>query len=229
MLPTLISLLATFTAHSAEPNAAPANAGSETGNRDTAWGIVMGGASSKSTAETMLRDYQKRDLPRLDGRPRVMSASSLGIEGDHGWVVLIAATTHRPVADALYETMKSSGLLITIEQIKAGKADDLRLLLVDHIDAIGNGAPLHVYDYCLRPIGKACVGHGRTDENGRVIVPFLGIKGDPALELVLDAGEPWSCAPIALGPWRGTDARWLRGPTETTCSVVDVARKREKI
>ncbi len=196
---------------------------------EAAWGVVIGGASDRATAEGLLHDYRLRDLPSHADRPRVMSASSLGIAGDKGFVVLIGASAEREVAEVFAEHLQDTGLLITVEPIKRNKADDLRLLLVDSFAAVGQGAPLHVYGFCIREVGGACIGRGRVDAQGRVLVPFLPKNDKAAMELIPDAGNPWICEPVSLGPWHGSAGRWLRGPSQTACKPAETPRERERL
>ena len=192
--------------------------------------VVAGsGDSAGALAEVQLR-WEAEGLFRADGWPRVVTRAELGATDAAAASFVAAEVRDRLVAERIVKYLSGRGYDARVLST-SGTGPDRRVIWADSVSVSGNGAPLFAYDVCVlagdavapTPTGKRgrppppppCVAQARPDPQFGgwfVVVPRLAEE----LSVWADAGEPWSCRAVPLGPVPDRPV-WLHGPVTVTC------------
>jgi hypothetical protein len=195
----------------------------------SAWAVTVGRYADKPAALAAADRYLQAGLPAHGDWPHAVQASDLGFPDGEPWVLVVAIAADVGVAERLDAHLVRRGAKSEVAATTA-RPDDLRLLAMDAFTISGNGAPLFAYDVCLAesiPVG--CLGHARpSGEDLRLVIPFPAQRAGTELILIADAGEPWTCPPVDLGPVNAEAKVWLRGRSQGSCFEQSKPRRRRR-
>lgn len=193
-----------------------------------AFAVVLGAAAPPEATDVTFQAAMDVGLPAYLDYPKTGNGADFGL--GEGKVVIVAVTEQEEAATKLARSLLARGLpaqvVATTEEVLP-----TRVLAIDRIEALGNGAPLYVYNVCLGgEVPVDCLSNGRPEAKQRFVLPFVAPTDGTSLFLHVDAGEPWVCTPVPLGPWRDEFAVWLKAPLQVGCfeSTAPVKRKRDR-